>query len=271
MCVSQVESSTTVGTAAATPAVLLNDVTVMAHKRLILDHVSLRIPAGAIVGIVGPNGAGKTTMLRLLAGLIERFTGAVQMLGYALPRHSAQVRSSIGIIPERDGLYDDMRVIDVIDHWARLYYPTDQRRRQDRIRTVLEHMDLLDRRNDRCGTLSLGLRKRVAIARATLIDPPLLLLDEVTNGLDILSRNSFYSWLAQYYAQEPRRTIIMATHNTAEAARLCSDFVVLCAGRTLFCGSRAELVHDGAGVEAVEAAFLKLLQHEEPIRKILPG
>ncbi len=245
---------------AAALAVLLRDVTVATRRRRILDQMSLHIPAGAIVGIVGPNGAGKTTTLRLLAGLIDRFSGSVQVLGYTLPQHTTQVRASIGIVPERDGLYDDIRVIDLIDHWARLYYPTDRHHRQARIRAVLEQMDLLARQNERCGTLSLGLRKRVAIARAILIDPPLLFLDEVTNGLDIMSRNSFYNWLVQYHMSEPQRTIMIATHNTAEVARLCTYFVVIRDGRALFCGPRENLVHDGTSIEAVEFAFLTLLQ-----------
>lgn len=153
-----------------------------------------------------------------------------------------------------------MRVRDVLAHAARIYRPDDTEWQQNRVETVLRALDVWDRRNDWCGTLSTGLRRRVAIARAVLNAPRLLLLDEVTNGLDIVSRNTFYEWLVQHQLREPTNTVILASHNTAEIAKLCNFFIVLREGQQLFCGPREELVSLQANVEELERVFLALLR-----------
>lgn len=245
------------------PAVALTDVMVRVRQRVILDHVTLTIPSGALVGVIGPNGAGKTTLFRLLTGLIDQFEGNAYVCGYQLPHRSADVLSVIGLVPERDGLYDDMRVIDVIDHWARLRFPNNRHERYSRAVIALTRTGMFDRQGDRCGALSLGLRKRVAIARATIHEPRLLLLDEVTNGLDIVSRNDFYAWLARYHMDHPECTTLIATHNIAEVARVCNYFMVLRNGRTIFAGPREALIADTLDIEAIEDTFVRLLQEPE--------
>ncbi|MDW8234767.1 MAG: ABC transporter ATP-binding protein [Roseiflexaceae bacterium] len=249
--------------ASAHAVVSLADVTVRVRHRVILDHLTLTIPSGALVGVIGPNGAGKTTLFRLLTGLIDQFEGNAYVCGYQLPHRSADVLSVIGSVPERDGLYDDMRVIDVIGHWARLRFPDDCRDRHSRSVKALTRMGVLDRQHDRCGALSLGLRKRVAIARATLHEPRLLFLDEVTSGLDIVSRNDFYAWLARYHTDHPACTTLMATHNIVEVARVCNYFVVLRKGQAVFAGPREALIADSMDIEAIEAVFVRLLQEQE--------
>ncbi len=241
-------------------AISLTDVTVRAHQRVILDHLTLEIPQGAVVGVIGPNGSGKTTLFRLLGGLIDSFEGDVYVCGYRLPYHRIDILSMIGYVPERDGLYDDMRIIDVIGHWVRLRFPDDSRRWHKHTVVVLAKTGLLERQYDRCGMLSLGLRKRVAIARAILHEPRLLFLDEVTNGLDIVSRNDFYAWLALYHMENPARTTLIATHNMAEVARMCNYFVVLRDGQLLFSGFREKLISDTTDIAAIEAAFVHLFQ-----------
>lgn len=240
-------------------AVRLTSVTVRAKQRVILDDLSFHIPKGVVAGIVGPNGAGKTTAFRLLAGLIGTFSGEAEVLGYALPKNNDHIRSLIDMVPERDGLDDDMRIVDILDHWARLRFPGDRTLQAERIAAVLTQTKLQDRRFDRCGTLSSGLRRRVSIARAMLHQPLVLLLDEVTNGLDIMSRQDFYEWLTTYRLQQADRTILFASHNTAEVARLCNFLVVMQAGRQVFCGPREQLLSEDATAEAIDAAFLALL------------
>lgn len=244
----------------AAHAIDLQKVTLVHNGRQILNNLSLQIPTGVTVGLIGPNGAGKTTTFRILTGLIGSFKGDVQVLGYALPSQANSVRQRIGTVPEQDGLYDDMRVIDMLLHAARLQWPQDRHWQYARTETVLREFDVWERRKDWCGTLSTGLRRRVAIARSILHEPPLLLFDEVTNGLDIMSRNTFYEWLSKYQLSNSQNTIIFATHNSAEAARLCNFFIVLNEGQQLFCGSRAHFVGEEANADVLERRFLELLQ-----------
>jgi ABC-2 type transport system ATP-binding protein len=242
------------------PAIDIDNITLTHHRKQILHNLSLQIPVGTVVGLVGPNGAGKTSLFRLLGGLIGSFRGRVHVLGHEVPKQADAVRRRLGVVPEPDGLYEDMRVIDVLDHTARLYLPGDRQQQRARVEEVLRYLDVWDRRNDWCGILSTGLRRRVAIARAILHEPPLLLLDEVTNGLDILSRNAFYEWLVTHQANASANTVILATHNSAEAARLCTFFIVLREGQQRFCGPREELVGPTADVDELEHAFLRLLR-----------
>jgi ABC-type multidrug transport system ATPase subunit len=242
------------------PAVHMHNITVHVRNTIILNNLSLNIPAGVVAGLVGPNGSGKTTTFRLLSGLIGLFTGTINVLGCSLPAQNDHVRAMLGVVPERDGLYDDVRVIDIIDHWARLHFPGNRQMQQARTEAVLHQVRLVDRRNDRCGTLSAGLRRRVAIARAILHEPPLLLLDEVTNGLDIFSRQAFYEWLATYKLHHPDSTIIFASHNTAEVARLCNFLIVLRDGQQRFCGPRAALFDEHADPDEIDRTVMRLLR-----------
>jgi ABC-2 type transport system ATP-binding protein len=241
-------------------AVQVHNIVVRVHNRTILNALSLHVPAGVVAGLVGPNGSGKTTTFRLLSGLIGSFTGTANVLGCSLPAQNDRVRTMLGVVPERDGLYDDLRVIDHIDHWARLRFPGNRQHQQVRTEAVLRQMKLCDRRNDRCGTLSAGLRRRVAIARAILHEPPLLLLDEVTNGLDIFSRQDFYEWLVNHKLQHPPSTVIFASHNTAEVARLCNFFIVLRDGQQVYCGPRDQLLSEQASLEEIDGVFMRLLR-----------
>ncbi|NJO82864.1 MAG: ATP-binding cassette domain-containing protein [Blastochloris sp.] len=238
-------------------AIDIHNVTLTYRRKQILHNLSLQVPVGTVVGLVGPNGAGKTSLFRLLGGLISSFRGAVQVLGYEVPKQVDALRRRLGVVTEPDGLYEDMRVIDVLNHTARLYLPDDQQRQRARIEAVLRYLDVWDQRNDWCGILSTGLRRRVAIARAILHEPPLLLLDEVTNGLDILSRNAFYEWLAAHQMNAATNTVVLATHNSTEAARLCNFFIVLRDGRQCFCGRRDQLVGPNADADELERAFLR--------------
>ena len=243
----------------APAAVEMTHARVTCHDRPLLDDLSLVVPEGVIAGLVGPNGAGKTTMLRLLGGLVPLASGSARLLGFSLPAQAGAVRGRIGLVPDRSGLYDDVRVGDHLRHAARLAWPRDPARQQEAVRKALDAFGLTDWQDRWCGTLSAGLRRRVALARATLGEPRLLLLDEVTNELDPPSRASFADWLAGYRRARPDRTVIFATHNVWEVARLCDYVIVLDQGRRLFCGPRETLVGPEAGDDAVEQAILALL------------
>jgi ABC-2 type transport system ATP-binding protein len=241
-------------------AIDIQHVSLIHRGKQILNNLSIQAPTGVVAGLVGPNGAGKTTTFRIVTGLISSFSGTAHVLGHEIPKQADAVRRRLGVVTEPDGLYEDMRVIDILNHTARLYLPNDHQQRRDRVEAVLRYLDVWDRRNDWCGILSTGLRRRVAIARAILHEPPLLLLDEVTNGLDILSRNAFYEWLAAHQMNAATNTVILATHNSAEAARLCNFFIVLRDGQQCFCGMRDELVGPNADADELERAFLRLLR-----------
>jgi ABC-type multidrug transport system ATPase subunit len=241
-------------------AVAFDEVTVTCGRRHLVDRLSFVIPAGRVTGILGPNGSGKTTTLRLLAGLVRPSTGSITV--FDQDRHAATetLRRAVAMVPERDGLNDDLTVNDTLKSTAEMWAEPGSAPGGSAVGEVLSQLDLQDRADDWCGTLSAGLRRRVAIGRALIVQPKLLLLDEVTNSLDLPSRTDFYDWLESRRASAPALTIILATHNAWEASSLCDHYVVLAKGRAVFCGPRAELVPNEADATAFEKAVVELMR-----------
>lgn len=241
-------------------AVALDDVTVACGKRRLVDGLSFVVPAGRVTGILGPNGSGKTTTLRLLAGLVRPSTGSITVFGRDLHAATDELRRAVAMVPERDGLNDDLTVKETLRSTAEMWAEPGSARVGSPVAEVLAQLDLQDRADDWCGTLSAGLRRRVAIGRALIVQPKLLLLDEVTNSLDLPSRTDFYDWLESQRNSAAMLTIILATHNAWEASSLCDHYVVLTKGRAVFCGPRSELVPREADATAFEKAVVELMR-----------
>ena len=204
-----------------------------------LDRLSLEVPAGTIFGFLGPNGAGKTTTIRLLLGLLEPAAGQAQVLGYDLPTQADQVRTHTGALLEHPGIYEQLSAEDNLMFYGRVWrLPKPER--QARIKELLTGMGLWDRRADRAGQWSKGMKQKLALARALLHRPSLVLLDEPTAGLDVPSAAAVRDDLVTI-ASQASVTVFLTTHNMSEAEKLCSRVAVIRQGKLVAVGHPDEL------------------------------
>ncbi|MGH7588062.1 MAG: ATP-binding cassette domain-containing protein [Gemmatimonadota bacterium] len=207
------------------PAIETRDLTRRFDDLTAVDGLSITVERGEIVGLLGPNGAGKTTTIRMLAALIPPTSGTARVAGHRLGEEDDGVRRSVGILTETPGLYDRLSARRNLELHARLQGVEDVPASVDR---YLELLGLADRRDDAAGTFSKGMRQKLALARALLHEPEILLLDEPTAGLDPHVARVVRDAIASL--REAGRTILVSTHNLEEAERLC-DRVALIRGR----------------------------------------
>jgi ABC-2 type transport system ATP-binding protein len=199
-----------------------------------VDGLSLEVPAGIIFGFLGPNGAGKTTTINLLLGLLEPTSGRAEVLGFDTRTEADEVRTRTGALLEHPGVYEQLTAEDNLAFYGRVWrMPSDQR--QARIHELLTHLGLWERRKERAGTWSKGMRQKLALARALLHRPSLVLLDEPTAGLDVPSAAAVRDDLEALAAREGV-TVFLTTHNMAEAEKLCSRVAVIREGRLVAVG-----------------------------------
>lgn len=192
-------------------------------SRVVVDHATFDVARGEIVALLGPNGAGKTTTLRMLAGLISPTSGSIAIGGVPLTRASGgRLRTQIGFLTEMPGLWDRLTVVENLRVYAGLHGLAEPRRAVDR---ALELFELSGGASTRTAELSKGMRQKVALARALLHDPSVLLLDEPTSGLDPEIARSVRRLLADRRATGC--AILVSTHNLDEADRLADRVAVL--------------------------------------------
>ena len=215
-----------------------------------LDDLSLEVPVGAVFGLLGPNGAGKTTSIRLLLGLIEPTRGRAEVLGFDAATQGQQIRDRVGALLEHTGLYERLSAEDNLDYFASIWN-IPAAAKHDRIRELLTHLGLWDRRSDRVGTWSRGMKQKLAIARAIVHRPSLVFLDEPTAGLDPAAAVALRDDIASL-AQESGTTVFLTTHNLTEAERVCSLVGVIRSGKLVALGAPAQLrARAGRGVVRV--------------------
>ncbi len=188
---------------------------------LAVDDLTLTIPRGEVFGFLGPNGAGKTTTVRMLACLIAPTSGEAWVNGHKVGVDDTQIRREVGILTETPGLYERLSARLNLEIYAKLYGVKDVAGQVERYLRLLE---LWDRRNDSAGTLSKGMRQKLAIARALLHEPPILFLDEPTAALDPAAAKTVRDFIETLRGQG--RTIFLCTHNLDEAERLCDRIAV---------------------------------------------
>ena len=204
-----------------------------------VDDLSLEVPAGIVFGFLGPNGAGKTTTIHLLLGLLESTQGQASVLGFDTRTQADEIRTRIGALLEFAGLYERMTAEDNLDFYGRIYHMPAAERRA-RIKELLTHLDLWDRRKDPVGKWSRGMKQKLAVARALLHHPPLIFLDEPTAGFDPVAAATLRNDLASLVAREGV-TVFLTTHNLTEAEKLCAQVGVIRQGKLLTVGNPDEL------------------------------
>lgn len=204
-------------------------------NRLVLKGITLHVSAGEFVTLVGPNGAGKTTLIRILATLSRPSAGQVLLGGCDLDQDPMMARRMIGLVSHRTLLYDDLTGEQNLLFYAQLY---DVARPRMRVEELLCQMGLWGRHHDPVSTYSRGMQQRLAIARALLHNPPILLLDEPDTGLDRHAAMTLGTLLRQ--TDLDRRTVLMTTHNLEYAAAWGERVAILVNGRIVFQTNRSE-------------------------------
>lgn len=198
--------------------------------------VSFDLPGGVVCGLVGPNGAGKSTTIRMLTGYLPPDRGAVCLAGMDLADDPLAARSQIGYLPESAPLYSEMRTIDYLRFRCRLHRVAHRKRAIDR---AIDRCQLAEVRTRRIGHLSKGFRQRVGLASAIVHDPPVVVLDEPTNGLDptqVVQMRALIRELAD------GRTVLISSHILAEVERTCDRVVIMAHGRVRGAGTPSELL-----------------------------
>ncbi len=190
-------------------------------RHIAVNDIDLQVAAGEVCGLIGPNGAGKTTLLRMLAAAEEPTTGEIYINGDRLLRDRSHpiLKQRIGFLPDDFPLYDDLTVWDYLDYFARLYN-LQQPRRRERINSVLELVQLTNKRNSLISSLSRGMKQRLSLGRTIIHEPLLLLLDEPVSGLDPIARMQFREIIK--VLQEAGMTVVISSHVLSDLAELCS-------------------------------------------------
>ncbi len=183
-----------------------------------VDGLILSIPEGSVFGFLGPNGAGKTTTVRMLSALIAPTSGSASVAGYTLGKQNQAIRRSVGILTETPGLYDRLSAFENLVFFGQLY-DLDAGRASQQAERYLTDLGLWDRKDEKVGGFSKGMRQKLAIARTLLHEPPVLFLDEPTAGLDPEAARTVLNFVKTLRAEG--RTIVLTTHILPEADELC--------------------------------------------------
>lgn len=203
-----------------------------------LDGLSFEVPAGKVFGLIGPNGAGKTTTIRILSGLVRPDAGRALLDGLGQDR-PIETRRMFGALIEQPGLYGKLTLVEYLTFFSRLY-DLERKPARRRIQDLCELLDLDTKSRERLQGFSLGMKQKVALARILLHNPPILLLDEPTAGLDPLITKTVREHLLGG-DDRGRKTILVSTHNLDEATRVCDEIAIIHKGRILERGSWEEL------------------------------
>ncbi len=203
-----------------------------------VDKLSLKIEAGEMFGFIGPNGAGKSTTIRFLATLLKASHGEGIVNGHSVTRDPLGVRRSVGYMPDNFGVYDGMKVWEFLDFFA-VAYQIPRSRRKQVITDVLELLDLTHKRDDFVNGLSRGMKQRLCLAKTLVHDPPVLILDEPSSGLDPRARLEFKALMKEL--RRMGKTILISSHILSELADCCTSIGIIERGQLLMHGPIEEV------------------------------
>jgi sodium transport system ATP-binding protein len=225
-----------------------------------VSDVSFECKSGEIFGLLGTNGAGKTTTLRMLSTLLKPTSGSASIMGHSVSRNPQDVRRSIGYLSTTTALYPRLSCRETLDFFARINgYP--ESKIAERVNHLVDRFGLSEYADARIERLSTGMKQKVAIARTVAHDPAVVILDEPTNGLDILNVLDFHKLMREL--QAAGKTVLFSTHTMSEAEKLCDRIAVIHRGKILACGTLTEL-REMSSEHYLEDIFVWLLdQHGE--------
>lgn len=202
------------------------------------ENVSFSVKPGEVFGLLGPNGAGKTTTLRMLCTVLKPTAGFASIAGFDVATQPSEVRKSIGFLSANTGVYDRMTAREMVTYYGRLYGMAGPQL-EERIDELFDQLQMNDFRDVVGGRLSTGMKQKVSIARALVHNPPVLIFDEPTNGLDVLVQRAVLQNIAGLRSQG--KTILFSTHNMNEVQKLCDRVAIMGQGRIVACGTLPEL------------------------------
>jgi sodium transport system ATP-binding protein len=220
-----------------------------------VDDVSFIAPDGAVTGLLGPNGAGKTTSLRIVYGLMKPDTGSVWVDGHDVSADPLAVQGRLGVLPDQSGLYQRLTAREHIRYYGHLQ-GLDGSDLETRIAEWIKVLDLTAVADRPVAGFSHGERTKVAMARALVHDPQNILLDEPTNGLDVMSTRAVREVIRRL--REERRCVLFSSHVMQEVSALCDRIVVIGCGKVVAQGTPAELLEQ-TGMSSLEDAFVSLV------------
>jgi len=235
----------------------------------VVDHVSMTVAEGEIVGFLGPNGSGKTTTIRMMCGLLTPDEGEGQVLGFDLRTESLKIKREVGYMTQRFSFYEDLTIAENLEFVARLYRLKPVK---EHVARTLEELGLTSRGNQLAGTLSGGWKQRLALAACIMHKPKLLLLDEPTAGVDPKARRDF--WDEIHRLADGGLTVLVSTHYMDEAER-CHRISYISYGRLLATGTVQEVI-DKAGLSTFIVSgkrlgeIARLLEGEPGVEQVAP-
>ena len=241
------------------------------NGKIALETVNLNIGLG-LFGLLGPNGAGKTTLMRILVTLMKPSSGNVRIGQWDLRNDRAQIRRMLGYLPQDFNLFTKLKTWEFLDYSARLAGMDSARRRSGKVDEMLEKVGLFKVRDRQVRKLSGGMKRRLGIAQALISEPPVLIVDEPTTGLDPEERIRFRNLLTEM-AQEDR-IILLSTHIVGDISSTCHDMALLNEGRVAFNGPPQQLIEQAKGHTfemQVEDADLLKVKESFPVISTIPS
>lgn len=208
------------------------------EKFYALEDLSLSVDKGRIFVLLGPNGSGKTTVINIINGLLNQTNGKVAVAGMDPTDHASEVKKLVATVPQETSLYNDLTARENLEFHAD-YYGVDKSEKEVMIEQVLDLVGLKNRQNDRVGTYSGGMQRRLSLARALLTNPEIILLDEPTLGVDVQSRNAIWNRIKELAADG--KTVFITTNYMEEAEALADRIAIIDKGKNVVMGTCKEL------------------------------
>ncbi|WP_068088656.1 ABC transporter ATP-binding protein [Polycladidibacter stylochi] len=252
-----------------TNAIDVQNLTKKFGANTVVNHISMQVKKGEIVGFLGPNGSGKTTSIRMMCGLLTPNEGSGTVLGYDLIKERLKIKREVGYMTQKFSFYDDLSIEENLAFVARLYH---LRPLKEYVEATLKSLGLYSRRKQLAGALSGGWKQRLALAACTMHKPKLLLLDEPTAGVDPKARREFWDEIHEFAAEG--MTVLVSTHYMDEAER-CHRISYIAYGNMLAQGT-VEQVIEGSGLQTLvvkgdtSAKLAKQLAEHSDIEQVAP-
>ena len=220
-----------------------------------VDQISFQCQPGRIFGLIGPNGAGKTTTLRMIATMLKPTTGSISVGGFDTIKNPIEVRRKLGFLSGNTGLYDRLTADEMVKYYADLH-GMDSTKYQSKRDEIFQILDMNEFAHRRIGKLSTGMKQKVSIARTIIHDPDVVVFDEPTTGLDVITSKNIVELIKR--CKNEGKTVIFSTHRFGELKLLCDDLAIIHNGRIYYQGTY-ELFEKNMKADTLEEEFIRLV------------